>query len=235
MVVAVLLAALIVAAELVARAVVPGVVRSIVIDQLDLPADQQIDVAASGILLPQLVGGTLDELHFTSDRVTIAGVTGSADVTARGVPLQGGALGHAEGTVAIDAGQFERLVDGAGLPIDRIEFREPDVTLSGTVSVFGVPVPLGLTVTPGADAGELLLTPVSASVGGERIDLQDLSDRFGGLGGELSATRRVCIADHLPAGITLTGLRIEGANAVADIAADGRVTVDPALLENGTC
>ncbi|MFD5214515.1 DUF2993 domain-containing protein [Microbacterium sp. NPDC058345] len=229
------LAALVVAAELTARAVLPGVVRSIVVDQLDLPADQQLDVEASGVLLPQLIGGRLDELHLASDHVTIGGVTGAADVTATGVPLHGGALGGAEGTVAVDAEQFQALIDRSGLPIEDIRFQEPDVTISGTAELFGAPVPLGLTVTPGADAGELLLTPVSASLAGSRIDLDELSDRFGGLGGQLVATRRVCIADRLPAGITLTGLRIEGGSAVADIRADGRIAVDPALLENGEC
>ena len=75
-------AVLVVAAEIIARAVLPSVVRGIVIEQLDLPADQQIDVAASGILLPQLIGGRLDELHLSSEKVTIGGITGSADVTA---------------------------------------------------------------------------------------------------------------------------------------------------------
>ncbi|WP_309129595.1 LmeA family phospholipid-binding protein [Microbacterium sp.] len=235
LILAVVLATLVVAAELVARAVVPGVVRSVVIDQLDLPSDQQMHVEASGLLLPQLAVGRLDELHLTSDRVTIGGVTGSADVTATGVPLQGGALDRAHGTVAIEADQFLALVEPSDLPVEGIEFQEPDVTVSGTVEVFGLALPLGLTVTPGADGGELLLTPVSASVAGELLDLQELSDRFGGLGRELVETRRICIADQLPAGITLTGLRIEGTRAVADIAADGRIAVDPALLENGTC
>jgi len=231
----VVLAALAVAAELVARAVLPAVVRGIVIDQLDLPADQQMDVEASGILLPQLIGGRLDELHLASQRVTIGGVTGSADVTATDVPVQGGALGGAHGTVAIDAAEFERLIARADLPIDEVEFSEPDVTVGGTVDILGAAVPVGLTVTPGADAGELLLTPVSASLAGSVLDLQQLAGRLGGIGDRLAETQRICIADRLPAGITLTGLRIEGTRAVADITADGRIAVDPALLENGVC
>lgn len=235
LVLVVILAALAVAAELVARAVLPGVVRSIVIEQLDLPADQQLDVEASGILLPQLIGGTLDELHLSSDRVTIGGVTGSADVVATSVPLRGGALGGAEGTVSIDADEFQLLIDRAELPVDEVAFEEPDVTASGTVPFLGQSIPVSLTVTPGADAGELLLTPVSASLAGTRIDLQQLGARLGSVGSELAATQRICIADRLPAGITLTGLRIEGGRAIADITADGRIAVDPTLLENGTC
>jgi hypothetical protein len=58
---------------------------------------------------------------------------------------------------------------------------------------------------------------------------------IGGAAESITQPQRVCIADRLPAGITLTGLRIEGTRAVADISADGRITVDQALLENGTC
>jgi hypothetical protein len=92
LVVIVVLAALAVASELVARAVLPGIVRSVVVQQLHLPADQQLDVQAAGILVPQLISGTLDELQLSSDAVTIGGVTGAAHVTAPGVPLHGGAL-----------------------------------------------------------------------------------------------------------------------------------------------
>src|SRR5690606_11550619 len=97
-----ILAVLLVAAEFVARRILPGVVRGIVIEQLELPTDQQLDVDASGILLPQLIGGRLDELHLKTDAVTIGGVTGAAAVTAVGVPLRGGDLDGAAGTVRID-------------------------------------------------------------------------------------------------------------------------------------
>lgn len=49
LIVVVVLAVLVVAAELIARAVLPGVVRSIVVEQLDLPADQQLDVETQGL------------------------------------------------------------------------------------------------------------------------------------------------------------------------------------------
>ena len=81
LVIVLVLAALVVAAEFLARAILPGIVRGIVIEQLDLPQDQQLDVDAAGILLPQLIGGRLDELHLTTDAVTFGGITGAADVT----------------------------------------------------------------------------------------------------------------------------------------------------------
>ncbi len=234
-VVLLVLAALVVAAEFAARAIVPGVVRSIVIERLALPADQELGVEVPGILLPQLISGSFDELRLTSERVTIGGVTGSADVTATAVPLGGGEIGSASGTVAIDQGELQNLLGASELPVEEIALDEPHVTVSGSVQLFGQSVPVALTAEPGADAGALLLTPVAASIAGNQIDLQQLAAVLGRAGRALADTHRVCIADRLPAGITLTGLRIDGHRAVAEIVADGRITLDPSLLENGSC
>lgn len=235
LVVVVAVAVLLVAAELIARAVLPGIVRSIVVEQLDLPSDQQLDVQASGLLVPQLVTGTLDELQLASDEVTIGGITGAAHVTATGVPLRGGALDSAKGTVSVDQTQFAGLLEHSRLPDAEITLEEPNATLQGDITLLGRAIPVGLTVTPGADDGDLLLTPVSATLGGNELDLRALAGLLGDVGEGLAGPQRLCIADQLPAGLTLTALRIQGTTAVADFAADGRIADDPALLENGTC
>lgn len=231
----VLLAALVVAAEFIARSVLPGVVRSIVIEQLDLPADQQLDVEAQGILLPQLIGGRLDELHLSTDAVTLEGITGAADVIATGVPLQGGELGGASGTIRIDQAEFTTLLAGTDLPVDSVEFDAPNATLAGSFTVFGAAVPITLTLTPGAAEGDLELTPVGLSIGGLDVDVDGVGSMLGSVGDSLTQTQRVCIADQLPAGLTLTGLVIAGSEAVIDIDVDGAIATDPALLEKGVC
>ncbi|MGB4137076.1 MAG: LmeA family phospholipid-binding protein, partial [Microbacterium sp.] len=210
-------------------------VRGVVIDSMGLPADQQIDVEASGLLLPQVVAGRLDELRLSSEDVAIGGLSGAVRVDATGVPLRGGEIASANGTVTLDREQFAALVDKAGLPIEKVELDAPDVTVAGSIPVFGMSVPLALRVTPGADAGELLLTPVSVSIAGADVDLGDLAGRLGPLGSGLAQTQRICIADRLPAGITLTGLKVAGDRVIADVAVDGRIAVDGDLLQNGTC
>ncbi|WP_033104669.1 MULTISPECIES: LmeA family phospholipid-binding protein [Microbacterium] len=235
LIIVLVVAVLAVAAELIARAVLPGIVRGIVIEQLELPADQQLDVDASGILLPQLIGGRLDRLDLTTESVTIGGVTGAADVTATGIPLRGGDLTDARGTVRIDSDQFTVLVAASDLPIDSVAFAEPDVTVSGSVPVLGLSLPIALTVTPGADAGELLLTPVSLQVAGATLDAQQIADRFGTIAEQLTETQRICIADQLPAGLTMTGLAVDGDEVVVDVQVDGAIVTDETLQENGVC
>ncbi|HWV50517.1 MAG TPA: LmeA family phospholipid-binding protein [Microbacterium sp.] len=233
--VVVVLIVLVVAAELIARAVLPGIARGIVIEQLDLPADQQLDVQAEGILLPQLIAGNLTELKLSTDAVTIGEITGAVDVTALGVPLRGGDLESASGTVRIDQEQFEALLGQTDLPIDSLEFDAPDVTATGSVALLGVSLPLALTATPGAEAGELTLTPVALRIGGVELNASEVADRLGDLGTRLTETQHICIADQLPAGLTLTGLTIEGTAAVIDLSVAGGIVSDPALQENGVC
>ncbi|MCS3441641.1 LmeA family phospholipid-binding protein [Microbacterium phyllosphaerae] len=235
LIVVVVLALLAVAAELVVRSVLPGVVRGIVIDQLDLPADQQLDVEADGILLPQLIGGTLDTLHLSTDSVTLQGITGAADVTATGVPLRGGDLGGATGTIRIDESQFTALLAGTDLPVETVTLDAPNATVAGSVTALGIAIPLSLTVTPGVAEGDLELTPVSATIGGLEVDLDQVGSSLGSLGDRLTETQRICIADQLPAGITLTGLEIDGTEAVIDVDVDGAIATDASLLDKGVC
>ncbi|KYJ99438.1 LmeA family phospholipid-binding protein [Microbacterium sp. CH1] len=235
LIVVVVVAALVVAAELVARAILPGVVRSIVIEQLDLPADQQLDVETEGILLPQLLAGRLDTLRLSTDAVTLQGITGAADVTATGVPLRGGDLDGADGTIRIDQDQFTALLSDTDLPVDTVEFAAPNATLGGSFAVLGTPVPVSVTFTPGAAEGDLELTPVAASIGGVDIDLDRVGSSLGSLGAGITEPRRVCIADQLPAGLTLTGLEIVEDEAVIDIDVNGAIVTDESLQEKGTC
>ncbi|MBO9625470.1 MAG: DUF2993 domain-containing protein [Microbacterium sp.] len=235
LIVVVVLALLAVAGELLARSVLPGVVRSIVVEKLDLPADQQLDVDADGVLLPQLIGGTLDSLHLSSDSVTLQGVTGAVDVTATGVPLRGGDLGGVTGAVSIDQSQFADLLAGADLPIDSVTLEAPNATVAGTVPVLGVAVPLTLTVTPFIVDGDLDLTPESLTVGGVSLDADQVRATLGSLGERLTQPQRICLADRLPAGVTLTSVKISGTRAVVDVAVDGAILSDAALQEKGVC
>lgn len=235
LIVVIVLALLVVAAEFVARSILPGVVRSIVVEQLDLPADQQLDVEADGILLPQLIGGRLDSLHLTTDAVTLEGITGAVDVTATGVPLQGGDLGGATGTIRIDESQFTTILAKTDLPVETVTLEAPNATVAGSVPVLGIPIPISLTVTPGVAEGDLELTPVSLTIGGLQVDADQVGSSLGSLGAQLTDTQRVCIKDQLPAGLTLTGLRIDGDEVVIDVDVDGAIATDASLLDKGTC
>lgn len=235
LIIVLVIAALAVAGEFLARALLPGIVRGVVIQQLDLPSDQQLEVDASGILLPQLIGGRLDSLHLSTDSITIEGITGAADVTATGVRLDGSDLGGATGSIRIDEAQFTSLLADTDLPVDEVSFAAPDATISGSVEVLALSIPVSLTVTPGVSDGDLQLTPQSISVGGIVVDADQVKAMLGSIGDSLTATQTICIADQLPAGLTVTGLEIEGSTAKIDLDANGAIISDEALQQPGTC
>lgn len=111
-----------------------------------------------------------------------------------------------------------------------------DVKATGSVKAFGATVPLALALTPAAAGGELTFTPTSATVGVLTLDAASAaSSPFAAALKPLFATQRLCIADRLPAGVHLRGLRVDGDALVATFSAESAITTDPKLLENGTC
>jgi hypothetical protein len=66
-------------------------------------------------------------------------------------------------------------------------------------------------------------------------DADQVDSSLGSLGDRVTETQRICIADQLPAGITLTGLSIDGTEAVIDVDVDGAIATDASLLEKGVC
>ena len=80
-----------------------------------------------------------------------------------------------------------------------------------------------------------MLTPSTFEVGGAQIDAGQLSQRFGALADVVVRDWTVCIAEYIPAGVTLTDVRVDGDVLVADADVDGGIVGDPDLQENGTC
>lgn len=232
----VVLGGLIVGGEFLARGIVKDTIRAEVLKALSLPADQQLEVEARGIMLPQLIGGSLEDVRLSSDSMAFGPFTAAVDVEAKGIPLRGGAMTSATGSVRLDESQFTGLLEMADLPmIDEIDVDAPNVTAQGGFSVFGIKIPLSLTLVPGAVDGDLTIEPVSATVGGATFDMQQLRDQFGSIADGLVKTHHICIADQLPAGIHITDLDVQGNDIVAYLSADGDIAKDPTLLEKGTC
>lgn len=231
----IVIAGLVVAAEFIARAAVDGIVRSEVVKTLDLPADQEMEVETEGILLPQLIAGRLDHLQVSSDEVVIGPFAGAVTAQASGIPLHGGDLSSAEATVRMTADQLAGLIATTDLPVEDIVIEGSDITASGAVSVLGLDMPLGLTLTPGAQDGDLALTPVSITVAGMTFTADDLGGPLASMADSLTATQTICIAEYLPAGVHLRTLTATDGAITAWFDVDGAIASDERLQENGSC
>lgn len=234
----VLLVAAVVAAEFIARSVVTGTVRSLVVENVGLPDDQDVDVqVGGGLVLPQVLGGRLSEVTVASDDVTLGPITGDVLVDLRGVPVSGGAA--AEGgtaSVRLDQDQLrELLAQIPDLPASTVTIAAPDVMLQASLSLFGIAIPVGVGVTPGASDGDLTLAPSTFSVGGNAVDADTLRQQFGGVADAVLQTSSLCIADRLPAGLTLASATVQGEDLVATFDIAGGIVNDPVLQTDGSC
>jgi hypothetical protein len=225
------------AGEAIAKDLVTKTIREQVITQLSLPADQAIQVDVPGPMIPQLIVGTLGEVTITSEDVPMESFVGDVTVTAQDIPIRGGGeMGSAAATVVLTEEQLRTLMSTVeDFPADSLGLAAPDVTMSTEVSVFGVGIPVSVSLTPSAVDGDLVLTPASLQLAGAEITAEDLSDRFGRLADAVLRDWTVCIAEYIPAGLTLTAVTVDGDALVADFDIDGATISDPDLQANGAC
>ena len=225
------------AGEYIARGIVERTIREQVEQQLDLPADQQIEVDIPGQVLPQLISGRFDQLTVSSADVPFGQLSGDVVVHASGVPVRGDApVDSASAQVTLDQSQLQALLSTVdGFPASTVSLAEPHVEVAMDLQLFALTVPIGVGLTPSASAGQLVLTPDTLKAGDAEVSAEALVDQFGAVARTVVRDWDVCVAQYLPAGITLSGVRVAGQTVVADFDVDGAIVTDSALQQNGTC
>lgn len=224
-------------AEQVARGILSNTVRDKLISELALPKGQPIAIDVAGAVLPQLIGGTISNATVTSHDVTLGDFTGDVVVHAAGVPVRGsGPIRKASATVSVTQPQLQKLLSNVeGFPADKLSLDAPDLAFNVDLNLLAVTVPLGVTLEPSAENGELVLTPQTLRAGGTEISAQALAQQFGPLVSSFVKHWTVCVAAYIPAGVSLSTVAVSGSNLVADFAIDGRIVSDKALQQKGTC
>ena len=224
------------AGEAIAKDLVTKTIRDQVVTQFALPADQDVEVTVPGAMIPQLISGSLDQVVIASDDVPLESFTGDVKVTAHEVPINGGEMGSASATVTLDEEQLRTLMSTIdGFPADSLTLDAPDVAMATELSLFGASIPVAVSLTPAAVDGDLVLSPTTLQLAGAEITADGLRKQFGRLADLVLKDWTVCLAQYIPAGLTLTAVTVEGDQVVADFDIDGAMISDPALQENGTC
>jgi len=223
-------------AEWAARTFVTSTIQGEVANRLSL-APEDVDVTVEGSVLPQLIGGSLDDVTVSSEDVPLSqSVTGDVTVHATDVPLRGGSAGAATATASFDEEQLRALLSTVeGLPAETVSLADPDVAMSIELNVLGLAIPIGVALSPSAVDGDIVLTPASLDLAGNEISADDLRSRFGRIADAVLRDWTVCVAEYLPAGVALTDVAVEGGMVVADLDIDGAIIDDPALQALGTC
>jgi hypothetical protein len=223
-------------AEWVAKDLVTKTIRDQVATRLAMPADE-LDVEVSGAVIPQLISGTLTEVRIASEEVTFGPFTGGISLVAQDVPIRGdAAMGGATAVVTVDQAQLQALMATVdGFPEETLGLADPHVTISTELVFFGIGFPIGVSLAPSAVDADLVLTPAALQLGGADISAEELRDRFGGVADAVLRDWTVCIAEYLPAAVTLTDVVVDGDQLVAGFDVAGEVITDPAAQANGSC
>jgi hypothetical protein len=200
------------------------------------PGDLRVSFAAAPLPL-QLLDGRVDSVDVVAKDVDLGPITADATVHAERVPLdESTPTGALRVTVSIDQAHLDRVAKAfGGGYVQSVAVKAPDVVATGSVTVFGIPIPLGVSLMPGAVDGKLAFTPTAVQAAGRTLTIDQLrqSPQLRAVADTLAQQQTICIADHLPRAVTVTSVKVEGSELVATATGDGAVLAD--LGMKGTC
>jgi len=237
LVVVVLMAVAWIVGEQVARGLIERTIREQAITRLDLAADHEIDVDLPGSVLLPLLAGSISSVRVASDDIPLGDATGDIVVEAQDVPVFGdGDWSGAYATVTLDEPQLQRLLSSIdGFPAATVEIDAPDLAATFEIDALLARVPVGVALTPRAQGGDLVLTPTTFRVAGAEVSADSVLRQFGAIASTVVRDWEVCIADRLPAAVTLTDARVERGTVVARFEIDSAILREGAAREKGSC
>ncbi|HEX4058555.1 MAG TPA: DUF2993 domain-containing protein [Galbitalea sp.] len=239
-IVVVLLVAAFFVADYFAKKYATSYVQQQVATALDLPSTAPVHVdLGSGSILLQAVTGSINNVTVDVDPLVIDGLSGSAVLTAHGVPLSSTAPVK---SLQVDVTVPETTITQAIKKVPELASFSPtvsvagnDVTVAGSFSVFGFVQHLSVTMTPKVSAGAPSFTITTAKFNGATISVIQLDKDIPGLATVLQSGTSLCIADALPKSFVLTGVSIQGQSLVSTFTGDGVELNGAALAQRGTC
>ncbi|WP_104163223.1 LmeA family phospholipid-binding protein [Cryobacterium sp. N22] len=201
-----------------------------------------VDVVVGGAsVIVQYLTGSFERVALTAPTLTVNDVPASVSIVATGVPTDTTQpVGHVAGTIDLDQAALNTLLQTALAEADadpaarnaELELGADQVTYTGELSVFGLPIGYEATATPSVTADSLVLTPTDARVtsGAGGLDLSGLLDLA--LGNEPIS---VCMAVYLPQGVTLTDVETTPERARITLESSTLTLTEQSLSTLGSC
>lgn len=207
---------------------------------LEVPAGTEVRASiGGGPLIVQALSGGFERVDVGVPGYVLGPLTGDLEIVAHDVPFDLAApTRELTGRYAVSQ---EALAVAApeltGARIDGVSIEGGEVVASGEISVFGASVGLGLGLTPSAVEGDLAFDPTSIRIGEETLTAEQLRGNpfFGGFADALLQQRRICVADSLPAALTLDTLAVEGTSLVATLGAADTAIGGDGFRQRGAC
>jgi hypothetical protein len=195
-----------------------------------------VDIGDDSVLIQALVG-KLNQIDVTVEEVTFGILKGAATVHAEGVPLdQNAPVETLEITFAVAEGDVAALAGNlSGAQLESIVLEEPEIVASTTFNFFGFQLPVGMGIEPSADEGRIVFTPTSIRLGEDNYTAEELRQTFGGFADQLLRQQSFCVAENLPAALTIVEVDVVAKDLVVEIDGDGAALGGPDLSTPGTC
>ncbi|MFD5865952.1 DUF2993 domain-containing protein [Agromyces sp. NPDC127015] len=227
------LVAIAVVADVIARGVAEQRVAEEIRANLPDQVDGDVDVTIGGFsVIAQYLSGSMDEVALSAPDLEVDGAPIDAQVTLQQVPVDlASPVGHLTATVSTDEASLNRLIDVPGAT-GTVTLGDGTVGYEGSVEVLGAPISYQVTAAPTAAGDRILLEPVGVEVGagGASFDVSGLIQRLIG-----DDPVPVCVAEHLPEGIEVTGVAVAPGAVRVDLAGDDVELDGDALGRTGHC
>ena len=239
-IVAILLVVAAIVGETLARQYAEGYIRDRVVEALpvDPAAPMDVEVKGGPVLL-QALSGRMTEIVVGIPELAIGEISGSATVTALGVPLdESKATDQLDIELRISESSVQQLSTYlSGIDLDSITLGDGLITVDTSIDLLLFSVPISIDLLPSAEAGGIAFTPETITLEQQEISVDDLRSNplVSGIAGSLLDSQVFCVAESLPSAFTLTDVTVEGSELVVAVSGDGVALGDPALLETGTC
>ncbi|KQO99517.1 LmeA family phospholipid-binding protein [Leifsonia sp. Leaf264] len=199
-------------------------------DGADVDADD-IDVTIGGAsVIAQYLSGTFESVQVDADDIALDGAPLNVSIQANGVPTDlSKPVQTVSGAVAFDQAGLDALLAKNGTDAD-ITLGDGTVSYTASQTFIGIPLSFTLTAVPSTTEDSLVFTPQSGELaaGSTSIDISGLIDTV-----LADNTVSFCIADQIPAGVTLTGAAVSSDSVTVGFAAKDLVIAD--LAQTGTC
>lgn len=203
-----LLLVLVIAAELIARMVVGGVVASQVEESMPDGLEAQVEASTTGwCVLCELAVGELSGLRVDGQNVEFGEARGDIDIDVESITLSDPVvIGAVEGTVRISEGSLNRILAETtaayGFEMRGIDLNDGSFGYSTTVDVFGAEVVVDIEASVRIQSGgriQILAEHLSIKTGGVGTEIPVDPERF---------TLEFCVAEHLPEMLKITAVEV---------------------------
>ncbi|MEO5921994.1 MAG: DUF2993 domain-containing protein [Pseudolysinimonas sp.] len=195
-----------------------------------------VDIGDGSVLL-QALRGQLDQIDVTAEQVSFGILKGSATVHAQGVPLdQNAPVEKLDVSFAVDEADVAALAGNlSGLQLESITLEEPEIVATTTFNFFGFQIPVGMGIEPSADEGQIVFTPTSIRLGEDTYTAEELQNTFGGFADQLLKQQSFCVAESLPAALTIVDVDVAKKDLIVKINGDGAALGGTDLTTAGVC